>query len=365
MAEHSTPEERTELPTDRRMGDLRKKGSVHQSTEITLVVSLIASFYMLGIVWEGLYEGLSNTFVTVFNLIGERKELDYKFVENLAFTIGKYLALPMALIFVVSAFFGAMAVLLQTNFNIKEHKIEFRWDLLNPMTGFKRIFSINNFVMTLKAITKLALILPIAYYGLKEEANKMIQLVHLSIPKVMEFTASEIFHLFWKIMYILIAIAIFDWVWGKFQWLKTNKMTKEEVKDERKAIEGDETTKRQIIAKGLSRIMQRLKQSVPKADVIVTNPTHYAVALQYDRNSMKAPKVVAKGKNFMAERIKEIAREHRVPIMERKSLARALYHSVEVDKEIPVELFRATAEVLAYVYKLNRRQPTAAGATAS
>ena len=140
-------------------------------------------------------------------------------------------------------------------------------------------------------------------------------------------------------------------------------MTKEEVKDERKAIEGDESTKRQIIAKGLGRIMQRLKQSVPKADVIVTNPTHYAVALQYDRSSMKAPKVVAKGKNFMAERIKEIARENKVPILERKSLARALFHSVEVDNEIPLELFRATAEVLAYVYRINKKKPV--GATAS
>lgn len=363
MSEHSTPEERTELPTDRRMNDLRKKGAIHQSTEVTLVVSLLASFYMLGIVWRGIYEGLSKTFVTIFNMIGERQELSYKLVENLAFLVGRNLSIPMAMMFVFSAFFGAMAVLLQTNFNIKEHKIEFKWELLNPLSGLKRIFSLNNFVMTMKAICKLAIILPIAYFGLRDESTKMVELVHLSIPRVMEFTATEIYRLFWKIMYVLIAIAIFDWVWGKFQWLKTNKMTKEEVKDERKAIEGDESTKRQIIAKGLSRIMQRLKQSVPKADVIVTNPTHYAVALQYDRSSMKAPKVVAKGKNFMAERIKEIAKEHRVPIMERKSLARALYHSVEVDKEIPVELFRATAEVLAYVYRLNKKQSVGAAAS--
>jgi flagellar biosynthetic protein FlhB len=171
----------------------------------------------------------------------------------------------------------------------------------------------------------------------------------------MAFTAGEMVTLFWKIMYVLIAIAIFDWVYGRWSWLRQNKMTKEEVKDEKKAIDGDEATKRRIIAKGLSRIMQRIKTAVPKADVVVTNPTHYAVALQYDRAKMSAPKVVAKGKNFMAEQIKKIARESGVPIIEKKSLARALYQSVEVDQQIPVELFRATAEVLAYVYKMNRK----------
>ncbi len=129
-------------------------------------------------------------------------------------------------------------------------------------------------------------------------------------------------------------------------------MTKEEVKDERKSIEGDEATKRKIIAKGWQRIVQRIKTNVPKADVVVTNPTHYAVALQYDRGSMKAPKVIAKGADHLAFKIREIARESGVPILERKSLARALYSSVKVDAEIPFELYKAVAEVLAYVYRI-------------
>jgi flagellar biosynthesis protein FlhB len=129
-------------------------------------------------------------------------------------------------------------------------------------------------------------------------------------------------------------------------------MTKQEVKDERKAQEGDETTKRKIIAKGLQRIQQRIMFSVPRADVVITNPTHFAVALRYDRGKDAAPTVVAKGQDYLALKIREIARASGVPIVERKALARALYASTEVGKEIPRELFRAVAEVLAYVYRL-------------
>jgi flagellar biosynthetic protein FlhB len=180
------------------------------------------------------------------------------------------------------------------------------------------------------------------------------------------FTGEAINDLFWKILYVLIAMAAFDYFYGRFRWFKQNKMTKDEIKDERKAVEGDETTKRRIIQKGLSRIMQRIAKSVPKAHVVVTNPTHYSVALQYDRGTDKAPRVVAKGKGFVALRIREIARANGVPVLERKPLARALFKSVEVGSEIPRELFKAVAEVLAYVYRLKnpwaqRNTPTQNG----
>lgn len=355
MSEHSTPEERTEMPTDRRMRELRKEGTVHFSNEIAIVISLMTSFLMLGVLWSWLYDSLVLVFKKFLNLIGENHQLSYKFLENQLLQSAELLVPPLAILLAVTASFAGLSILVQTDFCVKEKKIDPKWHMLNPITGFQRLFSLNNFVKTLQAILKLAIILPIVYFAFKEEAKNMIGLIHLSIPKIMAFTAQEMVLLFWKIMYVLIAIAIFDWVYGKWSWLRQNKMTKDEVKDEKKAVDGDEATKRQIIAKGLGRIMQRIKTSVPKADVVVTNPTHYAVALQYDRAKMSAPKVVAKGKNFMAEQIKKIARESGVPIIEKKSLARALYQSVEVDQQIPVELFRATAEVLAYVYKMNRK----------
>jgi flagellar biosynthetic protein FlhB len=157
-------------------------------------------------------------------------------------------------------------------------------------------------------------------------------------------------------------LAIIDYFWGKHQWLKQVKMTKQEVKDEAKATEGDEASRRRIVMKGMQRMMQRLQKSVPKADVIITNPTHFAVALEYNRDKMRAPTVVAKGADFLALRIREIAKEHGVPIVERKSLARALYDGARVGAEIPYPLFKAVAEVLAYVYRIKGKaaQKTAA-----
>ncbi len=352
MAEGSTPEERTEMPTDRRMGQLRKEGAIFVSTEMVQVLSLLTGFFGLGVIWPILFESFQLVFRTVFLKISDPQILTFQDVYNGILGVLRIFA-PTVFLFVVSiAAVSSFTVLYQTKWNVKEKKIKFQFSALNPITGIKRIFSIQGFVTTGKAIVKLTLILPIAYFALRGEADKMIQLLHTSLLEIFVFTGEEMHKLFWKIMYILIAIAIFDVVWGKFQWLKQNKMTKEEVKDERKAVEGDEQTKRRIVAKGLQRIAQRLRQSVPKADVIVTNPTHYAVALKYDRGIMKAPTVVAKGTGFMALKIREIAKEAGVPILERKPLARALFASVEVGKEIPLELYKAVAEVLAYVYKL-------------
>jgi flagellar biosynthetic protein FlhB len=348
----STPEERTELPTDRRMGKLRNEGAIFQSNEINQVISLFIGFYVLTLTVPYFFEQFKKVFKSIFISINNPEPLQ---LENLYAGLLSVLMNFAPLVFVIAAViavFVGFSVMLQTKWNVKEKWIKFDFAMLNPITGVKRIFSIQGFVNTGKAIAKLVFILPIAYLALKHEAPKMIQLMHTNLWSLLNFVAAEMQEIFWKIMYVLIAISIFDYVWGKFQWFKNNKMTKPEVKDERKSIEGDETTKRRIIAKGLQRIAQRLSQSVPKADVIITNPTHYAVALKYDRGSMKAPTVVAKGKGFMALKIREIAKEAGVPILERKPLARALFASVEVGREIPYELYKAVAEVLAYVFRL-------------
>ena len=348
----STPEERTELPTDRRMGKLRDEGAIFQSNEINQVVSLIVGYYMISMTVPYFFNSFKNVFSSIFISIRNPEPIQ---LENLYAGLLSVIWIFTPLILGISGAIGVIvgfSVFLQTKWNVKEKWVKFDFAGLNPINGIKRIFSIQGLVTTGKAIIKLALILPIAYFALKAEAPKMLQLMHTNLLNLSFFVIAELRELFWKIIYILIVIAIFDWVWGKFQWFKTNKMTKPEVKDERKAVEGDEATKRKIINKGLQRIAARLSMSVPKADVIITNPTHYAVALKYDRLTMRAPTVVAKGKGFMALKIREIAKEAGVPILERKPLARALFASVEVGREIPYELYKAVAEVLAYVFKL-------------
>ncbi|MBN8550645.1 MAG: EscU/YscU/HrcU family type III secretion system export apparatus switch protein [Deltaproteobacteria bacterium] len=364
MSETSTPEERTEDPTERRIGELRKRGALHFSMEITHVASLVAGFLILKHMCANLFADMREVIEKSFALIGSSDPITPHMLRD-GFIGLLYIVLPdIVIIALVIAVVASLAVLLQTKWNIKERKIDFKFLHLNPIAGIKRIFSVQGYLTTLKAIVKLAIILPIGYFALKRFAPTMINLIHMGVPEILAFTATAIEYVFWKIIYILFAIAIFDYFWGKKQWLKMNRMTKAEVKDEMKSIQGDEQTKRRIQMKGLARIMQRIKSTVPKADVVVTNPTHYAVALKYDRTSMAAPIVLAKGKGFLALRIRSIAKEAGVPVLERKPLARALYASAEVGAQIPYELFKAVAEVLAYVYRLKGPRRMAAAASA-
>ena len=364
MSEFSTPEQKTEMPTEKRMSHLRKEGNIHFSTELAQVLALVSGFMMLEWIWSGMFMDMQQVLRICFLAIAKRETLQEQDLFRGFFAVILLVGPRILALMLVVATVASLAVLLQTKFNIKEKKFDFKFDRLNPFQGITRIFSLQGFMNTGKAIFKLCIILPIGFFGLKALAPSMIGLIHTSIPDILALIGMGISSLFWKIAYILIAIAIFDLVWGRFQWLKHNKMTKDEVKDERKAVEGDEETRRKIMWKGIQRAMARIKNSVRQADVVITNPTHYAVALKYDRENMAAPIVLAKGMGHMAQRIKKLAREAGIPVLERKPLARALYHSVEVGSEIPRELFKAVAEVLVYVYKLKgvfKRQATQAG----
>jgi flagellar biosynthetic protein FlhB len=352
MSENSTPEQRTEMPTSRRIGQLRKDGKMFFSSELVLVVSLSSAFITLSMMWQPLFRDMGLLFVKSFQLLKRTEPLTVHDLHagfiGLLFLLGPYILILVGIVAATTS----LTVMLQTDWNVKEKKIKFEFNKLNPIGGIKRVFSIGGLFTTLKALFKLCLILPIAYFALKRFAPHMVELMHTSIEAVLVYTGTSMAYLFWKILYLLIALAIFDYFWGKHQWLKNVKMTKEEVKDERKSMEGDEVTKRKIQTKALQRVWQRLQDSIPKADVVITNPTHYAVALKYDRSSMRAPQVLAKGRGHMALHIRRLATEANVPIVERKPLARALYASCEVGAEIPYDLYRAVAEVLAYVYRL-------------
>jgi len=354
MAKDSLPEQRTEMPTERRLQDIRKEGAIFHSADLEHVFVLVTGFLAISFAWSRLYRDMRHMMVRSFSMIAERRELQANdLVEGFLRIV--LLILPDILIVTgCVAVIASLAVLLQTKWNRREKWIKFRWDFVNPIKGLQRIVSVYGLISLLKAILKMALVLPIGYWALRGFAPELTRLVHMSLYDVLWTTGAAMKSVFWKIIYVLFAIALLDIAWGRYQWLRKNKMTKDEVKDERKAVDGDETMRRKMIAKGQQRLMNKLKSSVPKADVIVTNPTHYAVALKYDRNRFAAPIVVAKGTDFMAQRIREIAKEHGIPIVERKALARALYASTEIGSEIPRELFRAVAEVLAYVYRLRR-----------
>ena len=359
MAKESLPEQRTELPTERRVAELRRTGAIFHSIDLEQLVVLVSGFLIVSMLWNILYQDMKYVLVRSFLMIGEHPDMQ---VEDLITGFLKLVLLIGPDLLIITGVVAAVAVLsvmLQTDWNKRDKWIKFRWDFVNPVKGLKRIFSVVGLTNLLKAVFKLVLVLPIGYWALKGFAPDMVRLINMSIPDILNLTGDAVATVFWKIMYVLGALTIIDIVWGKYQWLRQNKMTREEVKDERKAVEGDETMRRKMIAKGMARLVQKLKTTVPKADVIITNPTHYAVAIKYDRDKFAAPVVVAKGTDFIAQRIREIATEHNIPILERKALARALYASTEVGSEIPRDLFRAVAEVLAYVFRQKRgQQPT-------
>lgn len=360
MSKDSLPEQRTEMPTERRLEEIRKEGAIFHSTDLSHVFVLMAGFLALTYSWNLIFTDMRVLMVKTFRLIANTEPINPNDLID-GFLKLSLLVVPDLLIITGSvALIACLSVLLQTRWNKREKWIKFRWDLLNPIAGIKRVFSIHGLTNLLKAIVKLALVLPIGYWALKGFAPDMVRLVNMSLQDVLATTGGAARSVFWKVLYALIAVAMLDTAWGRFQWLRKNKMTKEEVKEERKSVEGDESMRRKMIAKGQQRLVNKLKSSVPKADVIITNPTHYAIALKYDREKFAAPIVVAKGTDFMAQRIREIAKENGIPIVERKALARALYASTEVGSEIPRDLFRAVAEVLAYVFK--RRRGAAAAA---
>ncbi len=354
MAKETLPEQRTELPTERRIAELRRTGAIFHSIDLEQLLVLITGFLAVSMLWNVLYRDMKYVLVRSFLMIGERQEMQVEDYINGFLRLTLLLAPDLLIITGCVAAVATLSVMLQTDWNRRDKWIKLRWDFVNPVKGIQRIFSITGLTNLLKAVFKLALVLPIGYWALQGFAPEMVRLIHMSIPDVLHLTGSAIGTVFWKIIWVLAILTGIDIAWGKYQWLRQNKMTKEEVKDERKAVEGDETMRRKMIAKGMSRIVQKLKTTVPKADVVITNPTHYAVALKYDRKKSAAPVVVAKGTDFIALRIREIAKESGVPILERKALARALYSSTEVGSEVPRDLFRAVAEVLAFVYRQKR-----------
>ena len=352
MAQDSLPEERTEEPTEKKWQQVREEGTLPVSNDLNQIAVLLLGFIMLTFVAGSLWDATKKVMIFCFKRIAEKEQFTFRFLTNIIEEILWWYIPPLSLLFVFIALVAMASTFLQTKFNIKKKKIDFKFNTLNPVTGLGKIFSPKGFVQLLKAVLKLGLIMPVGAYSLYLIGPKTVSLVGLKVPQILDFFAESVQDIFWSLVYVLVPLAIGDYVYSRYTFFRENRMTKQEVKEERKNLEGDEATKRKIKSKGLERGYQRIMEAVPQADVVVTNPTHYAVALKYDRSSGNAPIVLAKGKNHLALRIREIARENRVPLVRRRMLARALYASVRVGAQIPSELFTAVAEVLAYVYRI-------------
>lgn len=357
MAQENDSGEKTEEPTSKRKDESRRDGMVGKSTDLSLVCGMTAAVvsmqHLAPLVWDDLIMVFELAFSTVPGPDSfEAAVMHQSFLALLWMVVPKVL-----LLMVITAFFGAGCTLLQTNFLWSTKLLKPKFKQLNPISGLKRLVSKQNILNVIKSLAKLCIIGPISYFTFVEVLPELIDLMHVPQADLLPYLGTSINYFFWRIATWLLVLALLDLAWQKWNNYQQMKMTKTEIKDERKSVEGDEQTKRQIQAKGLRRIRERMLKAVPTADVVVTNPTHYSIALRYDINKDNAPIVVAKGQDYLALRIREIAREANVPIVERKWLARTLYASVEPGQSIPYELYSAVAELLAYVYKLKNRRP--------
>lgn len=255
---------------------------------------------------------------------------------------------------------GVAVNLLQTGFVASWQGLVPDFTRLNPLTGLYRIVSGRGLVETLKAIGKLAIVGYIAYATLSGSYPELLATIRQDIPTILAFAGDLLYRLALRIALFLLVLAAADYGYQRWAFERSIRMTRAEVKQEFKQMEGDPQIKSRIRARQRQMARRRMMEAVPKADVVLTNPTHFAVALRYDAATMGAPQVVAKGADLLAARIRDLAREHDVPIVQNPALARALYRSVEIGREIPAEFYAAVAEVLAFVYQINVRRRYAA-----
>lgn len=351
--------DKTEEPTTKKRNDARKKGQVARSQELNAAFVLLAGFFAIKLLWEYIYENIAGYTAHVFSnlaLYGTSTESIMEIFLGIMLLLAKT-AFPIMLGVMI---LGLAISFYQVGFMVSTEKIEFKLDNLNPINGFGRIFSKRSLVEMIKSLFKILVIGFFLYLYLKDEIPFMPYFINYDLEYSLGEIADKIFTMAFQVIGVIMVLAVADYAYQRWQTTQDLMMTKQEVKDEYKQTEGDPQIKGKIKQKQRQMAMSRMMQEVPKADVIVTNPTHFAVALVYEKG-MDAPKVLAKGQDLVAQRIKEVAREHDIMIVENKPLARALFDTVEIGGFVPESLYKAVAEVLAYVYKLKHKKVGAKG----
>ena len=349
--------EKTEDATAKKLKDVRNEGNVAKSREIptaaTLLALLVCLKYAMGFIGKHLIGSFSTFYTLIPRYVKEGVNLK-GFSSLLTNTLFKLtiIILPFLLLGFVVAI---LSNTLQFKFQITTKPLKPKFSKLNPINGFKRMFSLNTLMELGKSIIKVVVIGYIAYSVLVSHVKDIYILYDISIEQGILLMYDIILELLTKIIILFIAISAIDLKFQRWKFKEDNKMTKQEVKDEYKNSEGDPKIKAQQKQRMMQASQRRMMAAIPEADVVITNPTHFAVALSYKSGQSQAPVVVAKGADFLAGRIKDIARESNVDIVENKPLARMLYYNVELGCEIPPELYQAVAEVLAYVYQLHNK----------
>jgi len=357
--------EKTEAPTAKRRGDAREKGQIGKSVDLSAVIILTTALLAMKFFGGDIFESMGALTALALSPDWIATDLSGKRITTdiwLAFGQAGKTILPVVLLVAFAAYLSGLS---QVGLLFSSKILRPNFSKLNFIKGLSKFTSVRTLVKGGLDMSKFAVVAVAATLVLMRDFHKVAALPGLDLMAGMVMAGQMIVDLVIWILVILLILGLLDLWYQKWQVKKDLRMTKHEVKDERKASEGDMETKARRLRMARQVAMQRLQTDVPKADVIVTNPTHYSVAIKYDADTMRAPKVVAKGADYLALKIRYIAAAHAVPIVERPPLARALYASVPVGAEISADHYEAVAEVLAYIYRLEGRTMTPAIATAS
>lgn len=349
--------EKTEEPTQKKLDDARKEGQVAKSREIANGMGLLALFLVLKF-WVGT---MGTEFIQVFDLIygripetitlwnGYMPERDMGIIFREMMVQMLWIMMPILIVGLIIAF---VCEIIQVKWKPTTKPLKPKLSKLSPLSGFKKIISPNSIIELVKSVAKIGFIVLICYSYLKDKGTILFSLYDMTLMQALQLASQMVTDLGIRVSLIYMIIAFADFAYQKFKFKKDMKMTKQEIKEEFKQQEGDPQIKGKIRQKMREVSQRRMMQSLPQADVVITNPTHYAVAIKYDPEVTDAPLVIAKGEDHLAARIKEVAKENQIEIVENKPLARMLYANVDVGQAVPPELYQAVAEVLAFVYHL-------------
>lgn len=345
-------DQKTEEPSAKRIQDAEERGNFAHSRELTsafILMMAILAFTLGGSFvtkkMMATWHNLISQAHTVEPTIPAMRELLAWIVQNVLTILS-----PILLSIMVG---GIVVNLMQTGgLKFSGHPLIPKFNKLNPISGTQRMFSMVALMELFKSLFKVTLISLIAFFTIKSHFSEIPAMTDFGVGQILTFMGRVGLEIMIQVLLALIVLAFIDYLFQRFTYMKNLRMTKQEVKDERKDTEGSPQVKQRIRSVQLEMMRRRMMAAVPEADVIVTNPTHYSIAIKYDRNRHDAPVVVAKGMGPVALRIREIARENDVPLVEDKPLARLLYKTVDIGQYIPAELYRAVAEILAYVYRL-------------
>jgi flagellar biosynthetic protein FlhB len=349
--------ERSEEPTPHRLREAREKGQVAKSKEITTAVLLLVTYYVFNFSAQFMWGEIAGMATTLFGLIPDFAHDFSLAIVGYAFLVAiRGFAFAVGPIFIVGFLAAMITEALQTGFVVAADPLAPKLERINPFEGFKKLFSLQGLVETIKSIIKILIVFYITWLAVRDDLPFVVVLMDGQPWDALVLGGSIAYNVAIRVGLFYIVVAILDYLYRRWEYMRNLRMTRQEIKEEYKRLEGDPLIKQRMRDLQRQVAYQRMMSAVPRADVVVTNPIHLAVALQYIQGKMKAPTLLAKGQRLQAEEIKRIAEENGVPVIENEPLARSIYHTTAVGHEVPRELYKTVAEVLAFVYKLKKER---------